>query len=40
MRQEHHVFGELDLYQWVLFAGFHERRHTEQLREVAAALRG
>ena len=24
----------------VLFAGFHERRHTAQLREVAAALRG
>jgi len=40
VRQEHHVFGELDLYQWVLFAGFHERRHTAQLREVAAALRG
>lgn len=40
VRQAHHVFGELDLYQWVFFAGFHERRHTAQLREVAAALRG
>ena len=40
VRQVHHVFGELDLYQWVFFAGFHERRHTAQLREIAAALRG
>ena len=39
VRQAHHVFGELDLYQWVFFAGFHERRHTAQLREISAALR-
>ena len=38
VRQSHHVFGELDFYQWVAFAGFHERRHTAQLRELAALL--
>ncbi len=40
VRQDHHVFGELDFYQWVLFAGFHERRHTAQLRELGATLGG
>ena len=40
VRQEHFLFGELDFYQWAAFAGFHERRHTEQLREIAAALAG
>ena len=38
VRQAHHLFGELDFYQWVAFAGFHERRHTAQLRELAALL--
>jgi len=38
-RQAHHVFGELDFYQWTLFAGFHEQRHAAQIREVAASLR-
>lgn len=38
VRQSHHLFGELDFYQWVAFAGFHERRHTAQLRELAALL--
>ncbi|MCK5945441.1 MAG: DinB family protein [Planctomycetes bacterium] len=39
LRQLHQVFGELDFYEWVAFAGYHERRHTEQAREVAEALR-
>lgn len=34
----HFLFGELDFYQWVAFAGFHERRHTAQLHEIAAVL--
>lgn len=38
VRQAHFLFGELDFYQWVAFVGFHERRHTAQLREIAAAL--
>jgi hypothetical protein len=32
------VLGSLNAYQWVLFAGAHEARHAEQIREVAAAL--
>ncbi|MFN3241522.1 MAG: DinB family protein [Planctomycetota bacterium] len=39
IRERHFVFGELTFYQWVAFAGFHERRHTEQAREVVEALR-
>ena len=37
VRQAHFLFGELDFYQWVAFAGFHERRHTAQVLEIAAA---
>jgi hypothetical protein len=36
----HPVFGRLDGYQWIIFAGAHELRHAEQVREVDAALRG
>jgi len=32
----HPVFGSLDLYEWVYFIGAHERRHAEQVRELAA----
>ncbi|MGC6486543.1 MAG: DinB family protein [Planctomycetota bacterium] len=38
-QQAHHVFGELDFYQWVLFAGYHEQRHAAQVLDVAGALR-
>src|SRR5262245_21122944 len=34
----HPVFGVLNLYQWVAFAGGHEARHTAQIREIAAAM--
>lgn len=33
--QEHPTMGELNLYQWVLFVGLHERRHLRQLRALA-----
>lgn len=36
--QPHPVLGELDLYQWVLFVGLHERRHCRQLRAIARQL--
>jgi len=39
VRHTHVVFGELDLYQWILFVGQHERRHLAQLEEIAAQLR-
>ena len=38
IRHTHPRFGELDLYQWCLFVAEHEKRHTQQLREVAAQL--
>lgn len=36
IRHTHVVLGELDLYQWMLFVGQHERRHLAQLEEIAA----
>lgn len=38
IRHTHLRFGELDLYQWILFVGEHEARHTAQLRDVARQL--
>ncbi len=32
----HPFLGTLDLYEWVYFVGAHERRHAEQVRELAA----
>lgn len=34
----HARFGNLNLYQWLLFLAGHEGRHTEQIRETAAAV--
>jgi uncharacterized damage-inducible protein DinB len=36
--QTHPVLGPINLYQWLLFVGSHEVRHTGQLREIAAEL--
>lgn len=36
VRHPHPFLGELDLYEWVQFIGEHERRHVEQIRELAA----
>jgi len=36
--QPHPVMGPINLYQWLLFVGGHEARHTAQVREIAAAL--
>jgi uncharacterized damage-inducible protein DinB len=38
IKHTHLRFGELDLYQWILFVAVHERRHEAQLREVARQL--
>jgi len=35
----HPLFGALNLYEWVFFIGAHERRHTAQIREIAAHFR-
>jgi uncharacterized damage-inducible protein DinB len=36
--QPHPVLGPINLYQWLLFVGGHEARHTGQVREIAAEL--
>jgi len=38
IRHTHLRFGELNLYQWILFVAEHERRHEAQLREVVRQL--
>ena len=32
------VLGTLNAYQWIVFIGAHEARHTAQIREIAAVL--
>lgn len=36
--QPHPVLGPINLYQWALFVGSHEIRHTGQVSEIAAQL--
>jgi DinB superfamily len=36
----HPRLGVLDVYQWLVFVGGHEARHTAQVREVGAAVKG
>jgi len=35
----HPVFGPLNMYEWLIFLGQHERRHLAQLERTAAAVR-
>lgn len=35
VKYPHPVLGEINLYQWILFVGSHEIRHTSQIREIA-----
>ena len=35
VKYPHPVLGEINLYQWILFVGSHELRHTAQVREIA-----
>jgi hypothetical protein len=34
IKHTHPILGELDLYQWLLFVGRHEARHTRQITRV------
>jgi len=34
----HFILGELNLYEWIGFSGYHECRHADQIREVSIAL--
>jgi DinB superfamily len=36
LKQEHPLFGLINLYQWVIFVGAHESRHAAQIREIAS----
>jgi len=38
IRHTHARFGELDLYEWILFIAEHEGRHARQIAEVAERL--
>ena len=35
----HPAFGELNLYQWLIFIGRHEERHRTQIERVTATVR-
>lgn len=35
----HPFFGDLDLYQWLLVGGWHERRHTRQIERIKGSSR-
>lgn len=37
VRAPHPVFGDLNLYQWIVFVAAHEERHAGQIREMAGA---
>jgi hypothetical protein len=37
--QQHAILGQLNIYQWLLFLGSHEGRHTAQVVEIAAELK-
>ena len=39
IKQHHPVLGLINLYQWIVFVGCHEARHTAQVREIAQELR-
>ncbi|MEO5824521.1 MAG: DinB family protein [Gemmatimonadales bacterium] len=34
----HAQLGEMSMYQWVAFVGFHETRHAAQIEEITASL--
>lgn len=34
VKHEHRALGLIDLYQWAIFVGAHEARHTAQVREI------
>lgn len=40
VRVPHPFLGPLDLVQWIAFVGHHERRHADQIRELAGEVDG
>jgi len=39
IKQKNYAFGDLDLYQWLVFLGQHEGRHTRQILRTLQATR-
>lgn len=39
VKHQHPVLGLINLYQWILFVGAHEARHTAQVHEIAQGER-
>jgi hypothetical protein len=39
IKRPHPYFGDLNLYQWAVFVGKHEERHTEQIERTLRELR-
>ena len=37
--QPHPILGPINLYQWLLFVGSHEERHTAQINEIGEQLK-
>lgn len=40
VKQVHRALGDLDLYQWIVFLGQHEARHTRQIERTLARTPG
>ena len=38
IKHDHVVLGELDLYQWLIFLGQHEARHTKQIARTLKSI--
>ena len=38
IKHDHVVLGELDLYQWLIFLGQHEARHTKQIERTLKSI--
>jgi hypothetical protein len=38
IKYPHYVLGELDMWQWIAFAGTHEARHAMQVNDIAKEL--
>ena len=38
IKYPHYVLGDLDMWQWIAFAGTHEARHGMQINEIAKDL--
>lgn len=39
IKHTHPLLGELDLYQWLIFVGQHERRHRKQIQRTLNSIR-